>query len=76
MGINVTRLEPRTPRSSLRASMNRRSFGKYLTPPASHRCGMAQDPIGGISEMVAKVARERQAKCALAFLHTSFASEN
>ena len=72
-GLNVQRLDGRnTPRSSVRRSTSLRR-SQHLTPRTYARASaggsaggaVGQDPLGRISEMVARVARDRYNKCVL-----------
>jgi hypothetical protein len=71
MGLNVTKLRASTsPRPSPREAPGRQCLAR--TPARSFRSsiGRAQDPAGAnIGELVAKVARDRKARCATGLAH-------
>lgn len=77
MGLNMTKMAPRAASRSgerrgargegtRQSADSRRSFAMAQTPGRAFRSsfGMAEDPLGvNIGEMVAKVARDRRARC-------------
>jgi hypothetical protein len=69
MGLEVTQVDPETPRSSLRKSPSiwRSGYTPRRLTASSRTSGrspvLSKDPLGRISEMVAQVARERYNKC-------------